>query len=706
MSLKNIDHVVVLMLENRSFDSLLGWLYEHDKPAVTIPPAKPGDEYRGLQSVDLDRFRNTALNGTLTVKPTRGVQGFTVPDVDPGEEFAHVTTQFFGTPSPAPDAPITMTGVLADFIEILQERGFKNSDLVRLGPMSMQTFTPGQLPVLSQLARHYAVCDDWFASVPSQTNPNRSFLTCATSNGMVNNGDLETDPQAKEIEAILGLAIGDDRVDALTIFNALHDAGAGWAVFWQTSYLPQKISTLLTGLPILIPLLEAAGFPLLAAAAAVLLAELSPYTEYLEDLTSGELGSCYTWRLFPQIQAKIPDAAKHFGKLEDFHRLARAGRLPKFSYLEPFWSISHTTNDNPVQERLVSVLGNDYHPPGNILLGEEFVKEVYTSLIANTDAWQKTLLLITFDEFVGTFDHITDPLTAGVVEPPWGPNGQPPFKSPTHFAFDRLGARVPTILISPYVQKVTVFRSTGRVPYDHTSVIATTLGWLGQQDKVAAFGARAQAAPTFEGALTLDQPRTDESALAFLDTPHAIGDPVQYGAEFHLKNQNGQYLSGFYPTMKAAGGGSLIPDSVIGICIDLGIAANFARIGGEQPAVLSFVTQAPDPATQISDNDRVLIVSREPGLGPFNLLGAWADSHDCYYTDEYLDGDDTAKQRWAVQKLVRTDQPLRYGDQVYLLNVYYRGRLTRDQRWIVGSGWLTTAADGDYWTIEPAATTS
>ena len=102
--------------------------------------------------------------------------------------------------------------------------------------------------------------DDWFASVPSQTNPNRAFLMCATSNGMVNNGDLETNPQASEIESVLGMAIGDDRVYAPTIFNALEDAGVDWAVFWQTSYLPQKIYTLLTGPPILIPLL-AAGSP-------------------------------------------------------------------------------------------------------------------------------------------------------------------------------------------------------------------------------------------------------------------------------------------------------------------------------------------------------------------------------------------------------------------------------------------------------------
>lgn len=704
MSLDNIEHVVVLMLENRSFDSMLGWLYEHDAPALNIPPAEPGDEFRGLQSVNPDDFINTALNGTLTAKPTRGAQGFSVPDVAPGEEFAHVNTQFFGVPDPAPGTPITMTGVLADFVEVLQGLGYRSPDLARLGPMVLESCTPGQLPVLNQLAKHYAVSDAWFASVPSQTNPNRAFLMCATSNGMVNNGDLETNPQARQIEAVLGMAIGDDRVDAPTIFNALSDAGVDWQVFWQTSYLPHKITTLLHGLPLLIPLLRDTGHFLLALAAEALLYELSPYTEYLEELTSDELVSCYTWRLFPQIRKEIPDAAQHFGKLEDFHRLARAGRLPAFTYVEPFWSISHTTDDNPVKERLIATLGNDYHPPSNLLVGEEFVKEVYTSLIANPDAWNKTLLLITFDEFVGSFDHWTDQLQAGVVEPPWGPNGQPIFKSPTHFAFDRLGARVPTIIVSPYVEKGTVFRSTGKVPYDHTSVLATTLNWLGQGDRIASFGARAEAAPTFEGVLTLDRPRTDETELAFLDTQHAVGDLVQYGDSFVLRNQSGVYLSSCYPTMKDVGGGSLIPESVISICIDLGIAAYFPTTGGEQPAVLSFVTQAPDPAGWIANDDQVLLVSREPGLGSLNLLGAWDDSHDCYYADEYLFGDNAAMQKWYVQKLEDTDEPLRYGDDVFLVNAYYRGaRLTRDQRWITESGWLTTDPDGDFWTIEPAA---
>ncbi len=710
MSMKNIEHVVVLMLENRSFDSLLGWLYEKDAqdahylnivpdapptvPPTNAPRADQSDLFRGLQSVSPDKFVNTALNGTLTAKPTRGVRGFTVPDVDPGEEFDHVNTQFYGAP---PGDSITMTGVLADFVDVMQKLKSPDADVRRLAPMILESFTPGQLPVLNQLAKHYAVCDDWFASVPSQTNPNRAFLMCGTSNGMVNNGDLETDPRAKALESLLGMAIGDDRVDAPTIFNALSEAGIDWTVFWQTSYLPHKISNLLNGLPLLIPFLAAVGQPQLAALAGVVLASLRPFTAYVEELTSGALASSYTWRLFPRIEAKVPNAADHFQKLEDFHRRARGGQLPRFSYIEPYWSISHTSN--PGLQQFFSVLGNDYHPPSNMLVGEQFVKDVYTSLIANRDAWSKTLLIITFDEFVGSFDHVTDRLQKGVVAPPWGQNGTPP---KTTFTFDRLGARVPAILVSPYTQKETVFRSAGTVPYDHTSVIATTLKWLGQESHLGEFGARTAAAPTFDQVLTLDEPRTDEYDLSFLDAPRKLGDLLQYGDAFVLKNQNDEYLTSFYCTLKVAGGGSLLPESVMGILVDLGVAAYFPTLGGGGPATLSFLTQSPDPATQIDDNTEVMLVSRESGLGAFNLLGAWKDSHDCYYYNEYIDGDNATKQKWVLQKMDNPNQPLRYGEKIFLANKFYQGeRLTRDTRWFQ-SGWITTSAGGDNWTVLPA----
>ncbi len=102
---------------------------------------------------------------------------------------------------------------------------------------------------------------------------------------------------------------------------------------------------------------------------------LKPYTDYLVGLTSGALESCYTRRLFPQIKARIPGAENRSRKTEEFHRRARAGKLPLFTYIEPFWSISHSTVDNRGYENLFSALGNDYHPPGSVLAGEQFVKE-------------------------------------------------------------------------------------------------------------------------------------------------------------------------------------------------------------------------------------------------------------------------------------------------------------------------------------------
>lgn len=698
MSLANIDHIVVLMLENRSFDSLLGWLYQNDKPEAFIPAA-PGATYRGLQAIKPNDFTNTALHGMLNVAPTRGAAGFTVPDRAPGEEFDRVHTQFYGK-NTGPNAPITMKGVLEDYVEVLQGLKVSEPDIRRIAPRIMQSFTPGQAPVLNQLARHYAVSDAWYASVPSQTNPNRSFLMCGTSNGMINNGDLETNPQAKEIEKILGMAIGDDRVDAPTIFNALNTAGVDWRVFFQTSYLPQKISALLQNQAALAALLAIVSPAIGAIVAAVLLA-LSKYSKYLLELTSGDLGSCYTWRLFPWIQ-KIPNAGQHFSKLDDFHRRARAGTLPKFSYIEPFWTISHTTVSNPVHQNLFTALGNDYHPPGSILAGDQFVKEVYTSLISNKAAWNRTLLLITFDEFVGSFDHQTDDLKSGVVQPPWGPNGKPPYQNKAGFKFDRLGARVPTIVVSPYVKKGTVFRSTTATPFDHASLIATTLKGLGRPDLVPQFGERAKNAPSFDNVLTLGQPRTDEKALPFLDAARKTGDLVHYGDTFIMKNQKNHHVSPAYPTVKVAGGGSLLTSALVGICVDLGVAAWFPRVGQAGQAPLAFVTPVADPKPQIDDQSLVFIASRESGPGARNLLGAWADSHDCYYYDEFLDGEDRNKQTWRIVKVANQGQPLRYGDKIRLVNLHYgdKGGLEQDTRW-GQSEWLTTGKGGDTWTILP-----
>jgi phospholipase C len=734
--MQQIEHVVVLMLENRSFDSMLGWLYEDpkDPPGLIVGPDGP---YRGLQGLDLSEFTNTATNPALSAAPTRGAQGFTSPTVDPGEEFEHVNAQFWGTYTDTPDdsKPPTMSGVLSDFVSVLQGFGYTDDQIRAIAPMALECYTPAQLPVLNQLARHYAVCDDWFASVPSQTNTNRAFLLTGTSHGEVNNGWLECDPRAAPIEKAF-MKIGDDRFHDLTIFNELDAAGKDWAVFWQTGYLPQKLGVLMQDAQALSAAFKVIGvlggvFGFIAESALQMIeiiAKMGPdQINYLEELSRGDLASSYTWRLFPQIQ-QIPNACGHFQRLDDFHRRARSGTLPAFSYIEPVWTISHATTGNSVGKRLISTLGNDYHPPSSLVIGEEFVKDVYTSLISNTDAWNKTLLLITFDEFVGTWDHVTSPFLAKEsVPPPTGPDGYAPKGAEAGFGFDRLGGRVATIVVSPYVRKGTVFRAvpddtskpgqkpTAKMPFDHTSLISTTMKWIGKKaDTAAKFHARAAIAPTFDVALTLDSPRTDQAdakALTFLDVPHADGDAVRYGDWFFLKNANGNYLTAATVVIKDVGG-AIFSAATMDLLADIGLSAYFPTLGSGDTVPVAFVTHAvpktPGPPGFVQHGDQLRIISREAQLGSRNMLGIWpvsdGGSNDCFYYDEYVTGDDALAQTWTVEKAGGSGgSGVCYGDRVYLgtQSTAWPGMKLSHNAKPFQSKWVTVYDDGDEWTIVP-----
>lgn len=179
-------HLVVLMGENRSFDNLLGYLYDADR----IPT---GAEFAGLAFGD---YANVAPDGTRV--PVHAYTGTTdeimcSPEPDPGEPYDHVNTQFFGVVKPPYNTPDddshpTMDGFITDYaINWTEVKGAKNTpttdDLQRI----MGSFTPEMLPVLSTLARGFAVYDNWFAAVPSQTFCNRSFFHASTSHGFVTN---------------------------------------------------------------------------------------------------------------------------------------------------------------------------------------------------------------------------------------------------------------------------------------------------------------------------------------------------------------------------------------------------------------------------------------------------------------------------------------------------------------------------------------
>ena len=148
-----IEHFIVLMLENRSFDHMLGYL-DH-----------PDDTFKGV--------------GKLPEPPTTPNARYAIY---PGPDHSHkgVLQQVLGTLDPPsyPDdhyAP-NMSGFAANYERRAPGHGAK----------VMRCFDPRMVPVLSSLALGYAVCDQWFCSLPGETFPNRDFLHAGTSLGHVN----------------------------------------------------------------------------------------------------------------------------------------------------------------------------------------------------------------------------------------------------------------------------------------------------------------------------------------------------------------------------------------------------------------------------------------------------------------------------------------------------------------------------------------
>jgi phospholipase C len=183
-SLQKIQRFVVLMLENRSFDHLLGNLQSLDKRVAGIAAAVPGD-----------------ASGTGRIPATR----YTMP-FDPGHEFEDVQIQLYGLQAGGarlPNPPVT-PAPMSGFVSSAQAAAQTPHDAQRV----MEYFTPKQIPVLATLAGEFAVCNFWYASVPGPTWPNRFFVHAASSGGLTASPD--------EAQAIRGYSFQNQ-----TIFERL-----------------------------------------------------------------------------------------------------------------------------------------------------------------------------------------------------------------------------------------------------------------------------------------------------------------------------------------------------------------------------------------------------------------------------------------------------------------------------------------------------
>ncbi len=144
------------------------------------------------------------------------------------------------------------------------------------------------------------------------------------------------------------------------------------------------------------------------------------------------------------------------------------------------------------------------HPPHDVAAGDAFLYAIWEA-VSRSPAWASTLLIITFDEHGGCYDHVLPPL--GAVSPDTASN-----PGDEGFRFDRFGVRVPTILVSPFIEPGTVFRASATdsgTPHDHTSILATIRDWLAIPPDLMLPSRRIAAAPTLARVLTRAEPRSD-----------------------------------------------------------------------------------------------------------------------------------------------------------------------------------------------------
>jgi phospholipase C len=393
-----IKHVVVLMLENRSFDCLLGRLYPKSDAFDGLDGSESNPWHKPDGTVEDIRVWNSA---EITAEAAR------LPDPEPGELFSDVNLQLFGLDA-APGAPVTMSGFVDDYAR--QPPPYRP---VHPGGV-MHYFRPAQVPVISRLAAAFGVSDRWHASAPCETWPNRYFAHCGTAGGDVNN-DVGYFPY--QLPRTMP-----------TIFRRLGRCGYNWRIYFHDV---SQTATLLD--------------------------------------------------LWP----KIPTHFCFFE--EEFERHCRTGRLPAYSFIEPRYFPGLLSKKPP----------NDQHPPHNLLYGEQLLASVYNA-VRNAPTWPQTLLIVTYDEHGGCFDHVPPPPAV----PPGGPY-------PAGFRFDRYGVRVPAVIVSPHVAPGSVIRPPANpdggptTPFDHASIPAT-LGRL--FDLGPPLTARVAAAPDLLGALTLAAP--------------------------------------------------------------------------------------------------------------------------------------------------------------------------------------------------------
>jgi len=399
--LDQLKHIVVLMMENRSFDHMLGALKAED-PRIN-----------GLTGHESNP--DTA-NEPAKVQPLAEFQSQLDPD--PEHHFAPVHKQlYFGTPGP-PAVP-AMQGFVQSYFD--QQRNVKHSHKI------MYYFKPDKLPVLTTLARSFAVFNGWFASIPGPTICNRAFAHYGTSFGSVGMNPFEI------------------KAPFLSMYDRMVKAG-------KTSKL------------------------------------------YYYDQASSTM----------EVVNLLGNQPHIFGSYDQFLNDCKRNELPDYSFIEPNYK-------DHEGESGAELLASDQHPDHDVQAGEIFIASIYNAIRENPILWKNTVLLVVYDEHGGIYDHVPPPACV-----PDGFKASLEETGGIEFLFDRLGVRVPAVLISPWIPKATVVpgpedAANGRT-FEHASIPATvTDHFLGVYDSRSP---REKKAETFLDLLS-DTMRPDDDCPVF-----------------------------------------------------------------------------------------------------------------------------------------------------------------------------------------------
>jgi len=453
--LPGIEHIVVLMMENRSFDNILGDM---------VPNSSNGGGLSGTEYNLTNPSDPNSQKIKVWKNPSSGQEIFTMPFPDPGESFDQMNQQIFAPNSSSGSE--TMGGFVYNYANIANVQT-DSTDI-------MHYYRSSDLPVTSALVQNYAVCDQWFASAPNQTYPNRVFTHCATPGTYNDNGNIVA--YLNDSDYIHGFPVSSP-----SVFGLLDKKFGFGQANWKVYFNDFPISLLVQDV-------------LVAAAEEIIFDRKKP-----ESRNVIHYGSSSESPKLKIDEFSSSDPSPTFAEdvLND--------SLPPYSFIEPrYTNIGGSGNSNHPGGSEITlgpfhIFGHTFGPyvfetpKISVANGEAFLQNVYDSLAANPEVFKKTLLIITYDEHGGTYDHVCPPPATS------------PFQSGsvTGFDFNRFGVRVPTLLINPYIKANSIFAPpAGGSPFDHTTIISTLNA---QFDLGFSLTPRDAAAPTLEGIINTGQ---------------------------------------------------------------------------------------------------------------------------------------------------------------------------------------------------------